>query len=212
MVSSSYTPGTWLGVVRSGTAVLLAPATPPALVDSLWELLAREPEVHEVLHAVTSASSGSLAQIPWFGIVEFRDSLRVFLRGDIELTAQLAAGPVELNGSDVTTWTERRLSAPESYKVSVPGDPAGAAELPLGEGVVLLQSLTVGHVAAALPPMPETNRKRPERKRAGRRKSNALKCPSRKSRCAYPSRTSRRRSHSLRCRRPWHRWNPRKRL
>ncbi len=128
MVSSSYTPGTWLGVVRSGTAVLLAPATPPALVDSLWELLAREPEVHEVLHAVTSASSGSLAQIPWFGIVEFRDSLRVFLRGDIELTAQLAAGPVELNGSDVTTWTERRLSAPESYKVSVPGDaPPGAA-------------------------------------------------------------------------------------
>ena len=108
------------------------------------------------MHAVTSASSGSLAQIPWFGIVEFRDSLRVFLRGDIELTAQLAAGPVELNGSDVTTWTERRLSAPESYKVSVPGDAAGAAELPLGEGVVLLQSLTVGHVAAALPPMPET--------------------------------------------------------
>lgn len=155
MVSSSYTPGTWLGVVRSGTAVLLAPATPPALVDSLWELLARDPEVHEVLHAVTSASSGSLAQIPWFGIVEFRDSLRVFLRGDIELTAQLAAGPVELNGSDVTTWTERRLSAPESYKVSVPGDAAGAAELPLAEGVVLLQSLTVGRVAAALAPMPE---------------------------------------------------------
>jgi hypothetical protein len=164
MVSSSYTPGTWLGVVRSGTAVLLAPATPPGLVDSLWELLGGEPEVHEVLHAVTSASSGSLAQIPWFGIVEFRDSLRVFLRGDIELTAGLAAGPVELNGSDVTTWTERRLSEPQWYRVTVPGDApvpgvsAEAAELPLGEGVVLMQSLTVGHIAAALPPMPETPR------------------------------------------------------
>ena len=144
MGSSSYTPGTWLGVVRSGTAVLLPPATSPALTDSLWELLAGEPEVHEVLHTVTSASSGSLAQIPWFGIVDFRDSLRVFLRGDIELTAQLAAGAVELNGRDVTTWTERRLSEPEWYRVAVPGDAAGAAELPLGEGVVLLQSLTVG--------------------------------------------------------------------
>ena len=160
MVSSSYTPGTWLGVVRSGTAVLLAPETPPALVDSLWELLGGQPEVHEVLHAVTSASSGSLAQIPWFGIVEFRDSLRVFLRGDIELTAALAAGPVELNGGDVTTWTERRLSEPQWYKVTVPGDApvpgvsTEVAELPLGEGVVLLQSLTVGRVAAALPPMP----------------------------------------------------------
>lgn len=153
MVSSSYTPGTWLGVVRAGTAVLLAPATPPALVDSLWELLGGEPEVHDVLHAVTSASAGSLAQLPWFGIVDMRDSLRVFLRGDIELTAQLAAGPVELNGSDVTTWTERRLSEPEWYTVTVPGDAAGAAELPLGEGVVLLQSLTVGRVAGA-PPAP----------------------------------------------------------
>ncbi|WP_454698024.1 FHA domain-containing protein [Arthrobacter humicola] len=151
MVSSSYTPGTWLGVVRAGTAVLLAPATPPALVDSLWELLGGEPEVHDVLHAVTSASAGSLAQLPWFGIVDMRDSLRVFLRGDIELTAHLAAGPVELNGSDVTTWTERRLSEPEWYTVTVPGDAAGAAELPLGEGVVMLQSLTVGRVAGALP-------------------------------------------------------------
>jgi hypothetical protein len=156
MGSSSYTPGTWLGVVRSGTAVLLAPAAPPALVDSLWELLGGEPEVHEVLHAVTSASSGSLAQIPWFGIVDFRESLRVFLRGDIELTAQLAAGPVELNGRDVTTWTERRLSGPEWYKISVPGDAAGAGELPLGEGVVLLQSLRVGRGAEALQPMPPT--------------------------------------------------------
>ena len=163
MAASSYTPGTWFGVVRSGTAVLLTPATPPSLVQSLWELLGGEPEVHEVLHAVTSASSGSLAQIPWFGIVDFRESLRVFLRGDIELTAHLAAGPVELNGSDVTTWTERRLSEPEWYTVSVPaGAPGGrdtaelppGAGLPLGEGVVLLQNLTVGRTAGVLEPMP----------------------------------------------------------
>lgn len=152
MGSSSYTPGTWLGVVRSRTAVLLPPATPPALVDSLWELLAGETEVHEVLHAVTSASSGSLAQIPWFGIVDFRDSLRVFLRGDIELTAHLAAGAVELNGRDVTTWTERRLSEPEWYRIAVPGDTAAGSELPLGEGVVLLRSLTVGSKV----PVPES--------------------------------------------------------
>ncbi|MBT2595429.1 FHA domain-containing protein [Arthrobacter sp. ISL-72] len=163
MAASSYTPGTWFGVVRSGTVVLLTPATPPSLVRSLWELLGGEPEVHEVLHAVTSASSGSLAQIPWFGIVDFRESLRVFLRGDIELTAHLAAGPVELNGSDVTTWTERRLSEPEWYTVSVPaGAPGGpgtaelppGAGLPLGEGVVLLQSLTVGRATGVLEPMP----------------------------------------------------------
>lgn len=141
MVSSSYSPGSWIGVVRSGTAVLLRPEADPALVHSLWGLLGDSAEVHEVLHAVTSASGGSLAQIPSFGIVDFKQSLRVFLRGDIELTAHLAEGPVELNGRDVTTWTERHLADPQWYTVKVPDGKAGSAELPLADGVVLLQGL-----------------------------------------------------------------------
>lgn len=141
MVSSSYSPGSWIGVVRSGMAVLLRPEADPALVHSLWGLLGNSPEVHEVLHAVTSASGESLAQIPSFGIVDFKHSLRVFLRGDIELTAHLTEGPVDLNGRDVTTWTERHLADPQWYTVKAPGGNAGGAELPLADGVVLLQGL-----------------------------------------------------------------------
>lgn len=141
MVTSSYSPGSWIGIVRSGTAVLLRPEADPALIHSLWGLLGTAPQVHEVLHAVTSASGGSLAQIPWFGIVDFKQSLRVFLRGDIELTAQLVDGPVELNGRDVTTWTERHLADPLWYAVNVPEGSAGGAELPLADGVVLMQGL-----------------------------------------------------------------------
>jgi hypothetical protein len=142
-MASSYTPGTWLGIVRSRTVVLLGSDAPPALVHSLWDLLENGPEVHEVLHAVTSSFGLSLAQIPWFGILGFRDSLRVFLRGDLELTVQLAGGPVDLNGRDVTTWTERSFAAPEWYRVTAPESGPAGQELPLGEGVVLLQSLTV---------------------------------------------------------------------
>lgn len=166
MTGNSYVPGTWHGIVRSRTAVLLGPDTPPELVHSLWELLESGPEVHELLHAVTSSFGVSLAQIPPFGIVDFNDSLRVFLRGDIDLTVQLAAGPVELHGRDVTTWAERNLAAPEWYRISVPGSAGpgslvpgsdtAAPALPLQEGVVLLQSLTVGldgtaEAAAATP-------------------------------------------------------------
>lgn len=142
MAAATYTAGTWLGVVRANTVVLLGPGTPHALVRSLWELLADAPEVHDVLHAVTSSFGVSLAQIPSFGIVDFRDSLRVFLRGDLDLTGQLAGGQLELNGRDVTTWTERRLDAPEWYRLTVDGDGRGDV-LPLSEGVVLLGSLTV---------------------------------------------------------------------
>ncbi|MGO4122728.1 FHA domain-containing protein [Arthrobacter sp. YAF16] len=143
----SYTPGTWLGVVRSGTVVLLRPDTDRALVDSLWTLLAGDPEIHEVLDAVTSASGGSLARLPWFGIVGLRGSLQVFLRGEIDLEVRLDGGEsVALSGRDVTTWTERRFAAAENFSVDIPAAtataPAGA--LPLGDGVVLLQGLSCG--------------------------------------------------------------------
>lgn len=159
MAATNYTSGTWLGVIRSGTAVLLGPGSSPDLAQSLWDLLGKTPEVHEVLHAVTSGFGVSLAQIPSFGIVDFHGSLRVFLRGDLDLNVQLPSGSVELNGRDVTTWTERRLGAPEGYVLTVAGDGQPGTVLPLGEGVVLLQSLTVafaGPVAEAAASAPAT--------------------------------------------------------
>ncbi|MDQ0676369.1 hypothetical protein QFZ36_003930 [Pseudarthrobacter siccitolerans] len=166
MTAVSYIAGTWLGIVRSHTAVLLGPGTQPALIAALWDLLESRPEVHEVLHAVTSSSGGSLANIPSFGILDFQGPLRVFLRGDLDVTVQSTDGPVELNGRDVTTWTERRLNNPGLCRLAIPyagsgvhrqatpaqadaylpspGQPeADLPELPLAEGVVLLQSLVL---------------------------------------------------------------------
>lgn len=142
MTGTSYVPGTWLGIVRGSTAVILGPDSPPALAGAVWDLLGTGPEVHEVLHAVTSSSGGSLAQIPSFGILEATGPLRVFLRGDLDLAVELPDGRVELDGRDVTTWNERRFALPGACRLAIPAaGPAGQQELPLGEGVVLLQSL-----------------------------------------------------------------------
>ncbi|MDP9693539.1 UNVERIFIED_ORG: hypothetical protein J2X79_001087 [Arthrobacter globiformis] len=169
MAAASYVPGGWLGLIRSGTAVILDPATPAALVSTVWDLLEKSPDAAEVLHAVTGGFGAPLSACPWFGIIAFSDSLRVFLRGDIDLTVQLPSGPVTLDGRNVTTWTERWVDAPEWFSVSAP---AGAAprqsELPVVEGAVLLQSLRVSvdgsigalpagtHTAAELSDAPET--------------------------------------------------------
>ncbi|WP_160666943.1 FHA domain-containing protein [Pseudarthrobacter sp. ATCC 49987] len=152
--AARYTPGSWLGVVRSGTVVLLRPDSSPALVQSLWELLATVPEAHEVLDAVSSASGGSLARLPWFAIVANRGSVQAFLRGGIDLTVDLPSGPVDLNGRDVTTWTERRFAAADGFSLTVPGAeaagaPGAALDLPLADGVVLLQGLRVDLTGAA---------------------------------------------------------------
>jgi hypothetical protein len=188
MTAVNYMPGTWLGIVRSHTAVLLGPGTQPALIAALWDLLESRPEVHEVLHAVTSSSGGSLANIPSFGILDFQGPLRVFLRGDLDATVHSTDGLVELNGRDVTTWTERRLNDPGLCRLAIPAAGGGVQQqatppqpeadlpshdlsspgqlnaeqpnadlpqLPLGEGVVLLQSLVLtldaGTMAATRP-------------------------------------------------------------
>ncbi|MFS0715956.1 FHA domain-containing protein [Arthrobacter sp. 1P04PC] len=144
----SYLPGDWLGIIRGGTVVLLPPDTGRSLVEPLWALLGRSPEIHEVLDAVTAASGGSLFRLPWFGVVGLTAPLRVFLRGEIDLTVRLDGGATtELSGRDVTTWTERRLPAAEGFEAVLPaaaGDPAAAAAgdlLPLAEGVVMLRGL-----------------------------------------------------------------------
>ncbi|MEO5994010.1 MAG: FHA domain-containing protein [Arthrobacter sp.] len=151
-----YTPGSWLGVVRSGTVVLLHPDSTPALVESLWELLGTGPEAPEVLDTLSAASGGSLARLPWFAIVAGTGSLQLFLRGGIDLTVELPGGPVELSGRDVTTWTERRFETADGFSLRIPGAeaagaPRAAAELPLADGVVLLQGLRMDLRAAALP-------------------------------------------------------------
>ncbi|MDT0169953.1 FHA domain-containing protein [Pseudarthrobacter sp. BRE9] len=171
MTGASYIPGSWLGIVRSRTAVLLGPGSPAELAGALWELLAGRPEPHEVLAAVTSTSGGFLTRIPSFGILDFNGSLRIFLRGDIDLTVDQPGGAVDLDGRDVTTWNERRFVVPGTCRVVIAGGGAGTPghaaehpELPLSEGVVLLQSLTLGApsgpAAVGGPPaaegMPET--------------------------------------------------------
>ncbi|MFK0041769.1 FHA domain-containing protein [Paenarthrobacter sp. NPDC090517] len=168
-----YQQGDWFGVVRSGTVVLLGPDTPHALIDTVWESLASAPEAHEVLHEVTDAFGVSLSRIPPFGIIDSKDALRVFLRGDLELVVQTARGEESLTGRDVTTWTERRLADATSYSLRIGNKPAPSAgfptaaeglppngspfnSLPLGEGVVLLVSIEASaHAATEAASKPE---------------------------------------------------------
>ena len=150
MASADYAPGGWFGIVRSQTAVILGPESQPALVRNIWDLLEGGPEVHEVLHAVTGGLGVPLSGLPRFGIISFRGSLRVFLRGDLQLNVQLPTGAVQLDGRNVTTWTERLLDAPQAFTLATPGsgqDLPGrdfsiqGTGLPVTEGVVLLQAL-----------------------------------------------------------------------
>ncbi|MFJ4168955.1 hypothetical protein ACIPY3_05545 [Paenarthrobacter sp. NPDC089714] len=151
-----YGQGDWFGVVRQGTVVLLGPDTPASLIEAVWSVLASAPEAHEVLHEVTDAFGVSLSRIPPFGIIDAKDGLRVFLRGDLELTVQSTgmpsgSGGEQVSGRDVTTWTERRFSSADAYSLRIVssttagGSPPllDGSNLPLLEGVVRLSGVDV---------------------------------------------------------------------
>ncbi|MBT2514097.1 FHA domain-containing protein [Arthrobacter sp. ISL-30] len=153
MAISRYAPGTWFGIIRSGTIVLLAPETREELVAALWDFLEYEPEAHEVLHEVTQGFGVSLSRIPPFGIIDSRDPLRVFLRGGLELEVHGASGKETISGRDITTWNERRITGAEWFGLRIsdasliPGLSAPAVQaLPLAEGVVMLSgfALSIG--------------------------------------------------------------------
>lgn len=149
MTVVNYAPGDWVSVVRGGTAVVLAPGTSSQLLAGVWDLLAEEPEVHEILHAVTSSFGGPLTRMPPFAILGLADNLRVFLRGEVDLTVQFPDGPVELTGRDVSTWTERRLPLPSAYTLAAQELEQPLPSLPLVEGTVLLSSLSMTEISGA---------------------------------------------------------------
>ena len=159
MARNNYVPGDWFGVVRSGTVVVLGPGTGPELLESLWALLERRPEIHEILNEVTEAFGVSLTRIPAFGIIDAKDALRVVLRGDLDLETY-AGVPQNIHGRDVTTWTERRMELPGSYRLRIGAaqsngaDSAAAGSLPLQEGVVLLSGLEATLVPGEEPKVP----------------------------------------------------------
>lgn len=175
-----YQPGSWFGIIRRGTVVLLGPETPSVLVGSLWDLLASAPQAHEVLNHVTDAFGVSLSRIPPFGIIDAKDQLRVFLRGDLELTVRSAGGFEKMSGRDVTTWTERRITSAEGYSLLIGSGaaaglpesgptadgappPPGLAALPVAEGAVRLGSLEVILAPASDNPVPTPRAAAPAR-------------------------------------------------
>ncbi|MFC8302221.1 FHA domain-containing protein [Specibacter sp. NPDC057265] len=154
MVSSTYSSGSWIGIVRSGSVIALSASTDPRIVTQLWDCLAQEPTLHGVLNEVTEAFGTGLTNMPPFAIVVRSDRLHVILRGDMELVASSPAGTDTVSGRDVTTWSERSLPLPEAFMLTLADDladggfPGGAVlELPVAEAVVRLQSLTVGQAA-----------------------------------------------------------------
>ncbi|MDD0857267.1 hypothetical protein NHF46_04655 [Arthrobacter alpinus] len=143
MVSSTYRTGTWLGIVRSGSVIVLESNTSPNIVNRLWDFLGQDPTIHGVLNEVTNQFGTGLTGLPSFAILVQSDKLHAILRGDITLIAHLNGSAEVVSGRDVSTWSERSLVLPESLELTMadPDADETALDLAVSEAVVRLQSL-----------------------------------------------------------------------
>ncbi|MFB9166246.1 FHA domain-containing protein [Arthrobacter psychrochitiniphilus] len=146
MVSSTYRTGSWLGIVRSGSVIVLEGNTNPAIVNRLWDFLGVEPTIHGVLNQVTAEFGTGLTGLPSFAILVQSDKLHAILRGDITLIAHQGDSAEVVSGREVSTWSERSLALPEALELTLADTSAGETELelPVGEAVVRLQRLLQG--------------------------------------------------------------------
>ncbi|WP_154605144.1 FHA domain-containing protein [Arthrobacter sp. AQ5-05] len=155
MNNTTYRTGPWLGIVRSGSVIVLEAGTDPATVTALWDYLgAQTPSIHGVLNAVTARFGTELTGMPQFAILVHTERLHVILRGEMSLIADTAGHADAMSGREVTTWSERSLQLPDSWTLTLgaavdsAGEvPAATLTLPLGEAVVYLGEMSRGTAA-----------------------------------------------------------------
>lgn len=153
MNTNHYRQGSWLYVLRNGIAVVVSPDAGTERIQQLWELLGRNPSVDQLLNEVTRSFGTSVTGLPDFAVVDHRDSLRVFLRGDLQVRTLDGSGH-EVHGRGVTTWNERTLPSSDTFEIRA-GESADEDDdpwMPLDAGVVTASVLVVGELPVAEEP------------------------------------------------------------
>jgi len=152
MTETSYTPGTWFGIVGAHATVLLPPAA-KSRAAAVWALVDDGAGFDDVLDAVVAEG---LRGLPAFVLVAGDErTTRVVVRGGATVTAHTASGPVVIEGADRLTWVERSLSDVAGYAVSLDDEAAGDPMV-VASGLVRVSGVRVP------PEMPEAPAVEPE--------------------------------------------------
>lgn len=141
MSGSSYTPGGWTALSCDGWVALLEPDAGDEIALELWRQGLRGATFVEGLSALSRAGLGAL---PSFALaVRGPDgSTNVAVRGPVRVEVVTDEGTTVVDGSAVSTWSERVLPAVHRLTAHVSGAPT-SPQLPLVGGLVRAAGLTV---------------------------------------------------------------------
>ncbi|MBO0608743.1 FHA domain-containing protein [Myceligenerans salitolerans] len=143
-----YTEGPARAVIRGETVVVLPDEADDALLTELWtELDGASDGVAAALGVLTSVPGG-LRAVPPFAVVAVQSTgaAHVAVRGSgADVTVATAAGPVQVTGQNVVSWSEQVIEEPTSFVAAVAtgrgAEPSLEGGLPVESAVVPVASV-----------------------------------------------------------------------
>lgn len=167
MSNSSYRPGSSYALIHPDAVLMIALEEAGEAAD-LWEAIGQIPDIVALINEL---GRGGLSSMPPFAyVMRSPKHLQLIVRDGYVVTIRTSGGPVVVDGSGVSTWSERRLPSDEVESVQISdGSAHSSAALPVIAGVVqacevsfdpegrpLAQRTTGDHAVptAAAPPEP----------------------------------------------------------
>ena len=146
--------GGWVAVTAGRRTLAVGTLPHAGFVAAVSAALAEEDGVQRVLDLLTARG---ISLTPSFALLEFHNgtgALRVIVRGGVAVSVASPAGSETLDGSGVSTWTERDIDGASRVAVSVAGAvAAGVGVLPLVVGSALVAGFELTRVISP-PPVP----------------------------------------------------------
>jgi hypothetical protein len=148
MTTLRYSPGTWQAVITPQGVALLPTSVGSDMLDRIWASLDAGNGLGAVLESLTGAFGTSLSAIPPFAVATIIGSeVRLAVRGElaieIEDAAASASAPLVVSGADVTTWSERVVSAGRRLTFRTPETDDDGSRYGIASGVVLCSAVAV---------------------------------------------------------------------
>ena len=162
IASTSYTPGTWFGIIGESATVLLPPSE-KSRAGALWALVDDGAGFDEVLDALVATG---LSSLPGFVLIAGDvtpegGSVRTVVRGPSVVSFEAVEGAVEVDGSTSKTWVERTLEGVTRMSVSLGEEGATGEPMTALGGLLRVSGLEVPPLA------PESNQDDSPESRAG---------------------------------------------
>ena len=141
---AAWCPGAEHGIAWANGVAIVSHEVDPRSVERLWIALRAGTGLGAFLELLAAVSGRDLLSLPGFAVALLADGrARTAARGGFEVIVESDEGTLHVDGSGVTTWSERHVEAVRSIEIRC-GDWLAESRRPIVDGVVPAVAMFIG--------------------------------------------------------------------